>query len=425
MNAPAAQAYQAGVAAFRIGDLAGAKAQFVRATQADPRAYAAYYSLGVVRERTGEVQAALGDYRQATVIMPDYELAIVGYAVLLTRLGKLDQAEDFLTGRMASMPRSAAVVAALAEVKSVQGDSGAAQRFAQEALKRNPDYRPAMVTLARDHFRSRRLDLSLYTLKGVLDGYGPENPPRDPNNAEARLIRGLIYKMQGQRGPAIQELTKAISLRPDLVEARLHLANYLLESGNAPEAAQHLEAALRYDLDNVHAHLSLGDAYRLLGKIAEAKRELEWVQKADPKLAQVHYNLGLLYLFSDKVPGVTPMQATDRAISELEEYKRMRPRVAGANDDTDELITRAKSKKALIEAGQDGSVTAPAAKAPAPAPAAAVPSPAPTAAPAPAPTAAPAPAPTVAPAPAPTAAPAPAPTAPPPSTGSFPPEGAK
>ena len=105
MNAPAAQAYQAGVAAFRIGDLAGAKAQFVRATQADPRAYAAYYSLGVVRERTGEVQAALGDYRQATVIMPDYELAIVGYAVLLMRLGKVDQAEDFLTGRMASMPR--------------------------------------------------------------------------------------------------------------------------------------------------------------------------------------------------------------------------------------------------------------------------------------------------------------------------------
>jgi tetratricopeptide (TPR) repeat protein len=127
---------------------------------------------------------------------------------------------------MASMPRSAAVVAALAEVKSLRGQSGEAQRLAQEALKRNPDYRPAMVTLARDHYRSRRLDLSLYTLKGVLDGYGPENPPRDPNNAEARLIRGLIYKEQSLRGPAIQELTKAISLRPDLVEARLHLANY-------------------------------------------------------------------------------------------------------------------------------------------------------------------------------------------------------
>jgi Tfp pilus assembly protein PilF len=302
------------------------------------------------------------------------------------------------------------VVAALAEVKSLRGDTGSAQRLAQEALKKDPDCKPAMITLARDHFRARRLDLALYTLQGILDGYGPENPPRDPNNAVARMIRGLIHKEQGQRGPAIRELSKAISLRPDLVEARLHLANYLLESGNAPEAAQHLEAALRYDLGNVHAHLSLGDAYRLLGKVVEAKRELEWVQKADPKLSQVHYNLGLLYLFSENIPGVTALEATDRALSELEQYKRLRPRVAGANDDTDELITRAKSKRALIEASREAAAAAaPAAPAPA-APAPAGPTPA---APAPAAPAAP------------QAPKAPAPQAPPPSTGSFPTEGAQ
>jgi Tfp pilus assembly protein PilF len=350
MNAAAAQAYRAGMQAFQNGDLAGAKAQFAKATQADPKAFQAFYSLGVVRERLGEEQSALTDYRQATLIVPDYEPAIAAYGILLARLGKPDQGEQFLNVRVAEMPKSAAVVAALAEVKSIQGDSGAAQRLAQEALKKNPDYRPAMVTLARDHYRSRRLDLALYTLKGILDGYGEENPPRDKNNAEAHLIRGLIYKEQGLRGPAIQAFTRAIELRPDLVEARVQLASYLLESGNAAEAKQHLESAVRYDLDNVHARLHLGDAYRLLGRTADAKRELEWVQRADPRLAQVHYNLGLLYLFSDSVPGVTPLEATDRAIAEFEEYKKMRPRIAGSNDDTDELITRAKTKKALLEA---------------------------------------------------------------------------
>jgi Tfp pilus assembly protein PilF len=350
MNATAAQSYQAGMKAFQSGDLAGAKAQFAKATQADPKAFQAFYSLGVVRERLGEQQSALSDYRQATLIVSDYEPAIAAYGILLARLGKPDQGEEFLNGRMAAMPKSAAVVAALAEVKSIQGDSGAAQRLAQEALKKNPDYRPAMVTLARDHYRSRRLDLALYTLKGILDGYGEENPPRDKNNAEAHLIRGLIYKEQGLRGPAIQSFTRAIELRPDLVEARVQLASYLLESGNAADAKLHLESAVRYDLANVYAHLHLGDAYRLLGRTADAKRELEWVQKADPRVAQVHYNLGLLYLFSDNVPGVTPAQATDRAIAEFEEYKKMRPRVAGSNDDTDELITRAKTKKAVLEA---------------------------------------------------------------------------
>ena len=369
MNASAAQAYSAGQQAFKVGDVAGARTQFQRATQADSQGYQAYYSLGVVQERLNEVANALASYRQATVIVPDYEPAIFAYAVLLARGGKADQALEYLNGRLAAMPKSAAVSAALGEVKSIQGDSGAAQRFAQEALKKNPDYAPAMIALARDHYRARRLDLALYTLRAILDGYGAENPPRDKNNAEARLLRGLIYKEQGNRPAAIEELEKALSARPDLVEARVQLGAYMLESGNATGAAPLLEGAVRYDNDNVLAHLNLGDAYRLLGKTAEAKRELEWVQKADAQLAQVHYNMGLLYLFSDSVPGTTPAQATDLAIGELEQYKKMRPRQAGSNDDTDELITRAKAKKAMLEAGAAEAAAKPAAAPSAPAPA--------------------------------------------------------
>ncbi len=378
MNASAAQAYSAGMNSFKTGDLAGARTQFSRATQADSKAYQAYYSLGVVEERLNEISNALSSYRQATVIVPDYEPAIFAYAVLLARSGKADQANDYLNGRATAMPKSAAVSAALAEVKSIQGDSASAQRYAQEALKKNPDYAPAMIALARDHYRARRLDLALYTLRAILDGYGPENPPRDKNNAEAHLLRGLILKEQGNRPAAIDEFQKALTLRPDLVEARVQLAAYMLESGNATGAAPLLEGAVRYDNNNVLAHLNLGDAYRLLGKTAEAKREFEWVQKADAQLAQVHYNLGLLYLFSDSVPGVTPGQATDLAISELEQYKKMRPRQAGSNDDTDELITRAKAKKAMIEAGGDsGGGATPAAKpAASAAPAATTPAPA-------------------------------------------------
>jgi len=373
MNASAASAYAAGQQAFKSGDLAGARTQFTRATQADPKAYQAYYSLGVVQERMNEISNALSSYRQATVIVPDYEPAIFAYAVLLARTKKADQALEYLSGRAAAMPKSAAVSAALGEVKSIQGDSGAAQKYAQEALKKNPDYAPAMLALARDHYRARRLDLALYTLRAILDGYGPENPPRDKNNAEARLLRGLIYKEQDNRPAAIDEFEKALSLRPDLVEARVQLGAYMLESGNAAGAAPVLEGAVRFDSDNVLAHLNLGDAYRLLGKTAEAKRELEWVQKADAQLAQVHYNLGLLYLFSDNVPGTTPAQATDLAIRELEQYKKMRPRTVGSNDDTEELITRAKAKKAMLEAGAAEAAAKSAAPAPAAAPSAAAP----------------------------------------------------
>ncbi len=160
----------------------------------------------------------------------------------------------------------------------------------------------------------------------------------------------------------------------------MQLSSYYLESGNAADAQQLLEPALRYDADNVVAHLNLGDAYRLLGRPADAKREFEWVKKRDPSIAQVHYDLGLLYLFTDNFPGVSPGQAADTAIDELTQYKKMKPRLAGGTpDDTDELITRAKTKKALLEAKAAesadaaaappapaaGTTSAPAAKAPA------------------------------------------------------------
>lgn len=361
MNAAAADAYRAGLQAFQAGDLQGAKTQFGRAADADPKAFQAQYSLGVVQERLGQKSAALSAYRAAVGIVKDYEPAIAAYALLLARTGDVSEAEDFLNRERGVLPDSAAVLAALAEVKSIQKDSGTAQQLAQDALKKNPDYRPAMVTLARDHYRARRLDLALYTLTAILDGYGVENPPRDKNNAEALLLRGLIYKEQGRRKESFADFKRIVELRPDVVEAKLNLAKYMLDAGNATEATPLLESALAFDATNPTVHLDLGDAYRLMGRPADALKHLQWVQTKDPTNAEVHYNLGLLYLFSTGVPGVSsPSAAIDKAIAELEQFKSMRPRTkAGSGDDADELIARAKNKKAIAQAEAASAAAAP------------------------------------------------------------------
>jgi Tfp pilus assembly protein PilF len=347
----AASAYAAGLEAFKNGDLDGASQQFTRALQSDPRAYPAHVALGVVQERRGEIARALESYGAALAIAADFGPAIQAKVHLLLALGRAADAETFTRGLAAKFPESAAVLTAQAEVASVRGDSASAQTLAQKALKKDPDYRPAMVTLARDHYRARRLDLALYTLTAILDGYGTENPPRDKNNADAHLLRALILKEQGKRKAAIEELGNVLALRPDLVEARLHLATFMLEAGNATEARPLLEDALKYDPSNVLVHLNLGDAYRLLGKPKDALDHLTWVSRKDPSLPQAQYNQGLVYLFSVNVPGVTEEQAIDRAIESFEHFKKLEPRAArGSGDDVDELIARARNKKAIIEA---------------------------------------------------------------------------
>jgi Tfp pilus assembly protein PilF len=352
MNGKAEKAFRAGSRAFSTGDLAGARRQYQDAIKADDDAIEAYYSLGVVQERLGSARDAQKSYQKALVLAPDYEPALAALALLLARDGKRDEASRMLEAAAPKVKDRAVVLTALAEVKSLGGESGEAQRLAQEALKANPNYAPAMVALARDHYRARRIDLALYALAGILDGYGEENPPRDKKNADAHLLRGIIYRERGLRGPSMEELEAALAERPDLVEARMVLANYMLESGNAKGAVPHLEQAVRYDGSNVPAHLLLGDAYRLLDRPAESQKELEWVLKADPKQVAAHYNLGLLFLLSDKLPGLTPGAAVDRALRHLEAYKAQAPR--GGPDDVDELITRAKTKKALLEAEQGG-----------------------------------------------------------------------
>jgi len=349
MNSEAAGYYQQGMSLFVRGDLANAKAQFIQATKADPRAHQAYYSLGVVQERLRD-SAAASSYRQSYKLVPDYEPAILAYAMYKAKKGGLADAESFLKKKKASMPKSAAVTATLAEVKSLQGDTGSAQQLAQEALKLNPDYRPAMVIIARDHYRHRRLDLALYAIKAILDGFEPvsENPPRDKDNAEALLIRGLIYKEQGHRADAMKQFQRAVQRRPDMVEARVQLATFMLEAGDANQALPLLEGAVLFDNANLPAHLNLGDAYRLLARYPEAKAQFDWVIKKDRSLPQVHYNLGLLYLFAPSVPGMTPMQQVNAATKSLKKYQDLAPK--GAKDDSEELLQRAKLKKGELEA---------------------------------------------------------------------------
>jgi tetratricopeptide (TPR) repeat protein len=354
MNASAQGSYAQGLQAFANGDLATARAKFGEAAQADSRAHQAYYSLGVVQERLKDPGAAQS-YRQSFTIVPTYEPAIIAYAMLQAKRGQLGDAERTLTEKRTQMPKSAAVAATLAEVKSLQKDTGSAQRIAQEALKINPDYRPAMVVIARDHYRNRRLDLALYALQAILDGFPDQNgsvadnPPRDRDNPEALLLRGLIYREQGQRKLAIEQFRTAIARRPDLVEARVQYGTFLLEAGNAEEALPVLERALRYDADNVAAHLNIGDAYRLLGRYADAKREFEWVMSKDSTLPQVHYDLGLLYLFAPSIPGMTPQQQITAAQTSLKRFQELRKK-GDEKDDSEELIQRAKLKEGELKA---------------------------------------------------------------------------
>lgn len=349
-------AMQQGTGAYVQGNLEVARGFYRQATQSDPTSAHVFHALAVVEERLRDLNAE-ASYQRAIALAPKFEPAIIAYSLLLIRRNKFADAERFLTEKRAALGRSAAITATLAEVKSLQKDTGSAQRLAQEALKINPDYRPAMVIIARDHYRNRRLDLALYALTAILDGFGDENPPRDKDNPEAFLLRGLILREQGQRAAAMDQFRKVVQRRPDFVEARSQLAMMLLEAGNAQEALMLLEGAIKYDQYSTPIHLGLGDTYRLLGRYTDAKREFDWVVTREPALPQIHYNLALLYLFAPSIPGMTPKEQVAEAIRELKRFQEVRRK--SDRDDSDELLQRAKLKEGELSAAAQAEQPAP------------------------------------------------------------------
>jgi Tfp pilus assembly protein PilF len=353
--------YEKGYKAFAAGDLQGAKQAFTDATRSESNAPAPHYALGTVLDRLGDSAGAQQEYRAAFSAKPDYELAIGAYALSLANSGHTGDADSFLTDKQQKFPASPAIATYLAEVKSIEGNSGDAQRLGQAALAMNPDFKPAMFVIAHDHYRARRIELANYALTAILDGFGEGVPARDKDNPDAHLLRGLIEKDSGLRAAAMADFDAARAKRPDMIEALIQVGVMKLEAGNVVEATPLLENAVRFAPKSPLAHLNLGDAYRLGGRVADAKKEFDTALSMDSTLAVVHYDLGLLYLFSPSVPGTSASDQIATAIRELGTYKTMRGARAtpGSSDDIDELLSRANAKQAELKAG----VAAPAAAA--------------------------------------------------------------
>lgn len=362
LTGSAKSAYDAGWQAWMKGDLATAKKQFQEAGNLDPKSPSPPYSLGVVNEHLGDTAGAQQAFRTAFSNQPDHELSICAYALSLANTGHAGEADTFITDKRAKKENSPRLTACAAEVKSIQKDNGTAQQLAQDALRMDPNFKEAMVTIARDHYRARKLDLAKYALQAILEGFGDASPPRDKDNAEAHMLRGLILRESGARAVALADFEAAARKRPDLVEALVNLGSMRLEAGNAQEALPVLESAVRFGPNSALAHLNLGDTYRLLGRPADAKKEFDQALALDSSLSVAHYDLGLLYLFSPNIPGTSADSQVATAIKELEQYKTMRgPKpTPGVQDDIDDLLNRAKAKREELKQSAAAANPAPA-----------------------------------------------------------------
>ncbi len=96
-----------------------------------------------------------------------------------------------------------------------------------------------------------------------------------PDNAKAYQWRGWVLERLNQSRLAAEDYNHALELDPDLIPARLRLAEMLLEDSRAPEALPHLERLYRQAPDRPEILARLGMCRYDQGQMEEARRLLE------------------------------------------------------------------------------------------------------------------------------------------------------
>lgn len=230
-----------------------------------------------------DVMPALKTAERLKTLYPGDPDVLYAAAELYTRLWTHDAAE-----LIARHPDSYRVHQLAGEVYEAQGNVDQALREDRAALEENPK-------LPQMHYRIGQL----YLHKGDADAdekamaeFRAELKV-DPQSSVSEFAMGEIDRHQHKLDDALAEYQLASRLDPGLVEARVGLAQVLLQKHQVDASVEQLHAVISEHPDNASAHYALMLAYREQGKMTEAGQEMaafNKIQQADNQQFQNKLN---------------------------------------------------------------------------------------------------------------------------------------
>jgi tetratricopeptide (TPR) repeat protein len=117
-----------------------------------------------------------------------------------------------------------------------------------------------------------------------------------PDSGQPYFLRAWVRERMHGNQDALADYQRAVELDPDLVPARLRLAELLLGKSDPPSALPHLEYLMKQCPDRADVTARLGECRFLQGQMGEARRLLGAAVEKLPNDTQVLIYLGKLDL---------------------------------------------------------------------------------------------------------------------------------
>lgn len=191
----------------------------------------------------------------------------VGYFVK----GNIEMAYFELAKAARLMPKDPEVHFALGTVNVAREDYQSALEEFRQTVRLEPEFADAYNNMGFVYFKLEQWDKAIEYCRKALDQISYQTPEK------ALTIIGDSYYRKGEKDKAIENLKRALGIKPDEPRPANTLARIYLEAGNLREAKDILTELISRHPNYPGAHLNLGITYYKERDFRAAKKEFESV----------------------------------------------------------------------------------------------------------------------------------------------------
>jgi Flp pilus assembly protein TadD len=279
-------ALEAGVQAFRRGDLSAAKTQAEAALRDLPNQPDALHLLALIAHQSGAHGEAVRHIEQALAVTPDNIPFRNNLAMMYQAAGRLADARETLDRLLREHPEYHGAHYNLAGLLKEEGDLAAARDHYRLALVQEPAFADAYVNLVQTLLEMGKVTEAVDTARKATNAAPP--------SAAVHASLAAALSAAGDFAGAAEASRKSIAADPLPGEPYLTLGNALIALGQIDAAVNPLHLAAARLPQRADAQNSLGVALLESGDLAAAETALRRAVEIAPDLVEGHSNLGHL-----------------------------------------------------------------------------------------------------------------------------------
>jgi len=252
--------------------------------KAQPQNAGLYNLLGAARYQKGDAPGARAAYEQALKLAPDVTATQINLARLEIEQKAYDPATARLNTLLTKEPQNVGALLELARMAEKRGLTADALRWLEKADSVSGNNLQPGLRLVDFHLEGNRPDRAREVMKTVL-GKAPDSLVVLLANARVQLANNEVVG-------AKSSLNRAAAMATFDPASLVQVATLQLQAGNVPGAAFALDKALSERPDHLNARALMADVDLRQGEPAKAEQRARSIIASHPKLGVGHALLG-------------------------------------------------------------------------------------------------------------------------------------